>query len=81
MACEQLQVLPEESYAIEDSYNGIRAAYSAGMSAIMVPDIMEPDEEMKEKSIIILPNLIEVKNGWKKMYDFSLYCDKMIRCE
>ncbi|WP_075720800.1 HAD family hydrolase [Roseburia sp. 499] len=66
MACEQLQVLPEESYAIEDSYNGIRAAYSAGMSAIMVPDIMEPDEEMKEKSIIILPNLIEVKKWMEK---------------
>lgn len=66
MACEQLQVLPEESYAIEDSYNGIRAAYNAGMKAIMVPDMIEPDEEMKEKSVIILPNLLEVKKWMEK---------------
>lgn len=33
---------------IEDSHNGIRAAYAAGMHPIMVPDLMEVTEEMKE---------------------------------
>lgn len=32
---------------IEDSHNGIRAAYAAGMHPIMVPDLMEVTEEMK----------------------------------
>ena len=66
MACKQLEVLPEESYAVEDSYNGIRAAYNAGMKAIMVPDRVEPNEEMEEKSVVILENLMEVKKWLEK---------------
>ncbi|MBD5158113.1 MAG: HAD family phosphatase [Butyrivibrio sp.] len=44
-ACELLGVKPEESYAVEDSYNGIRAASAAGMRVIMVPDMQPPTEE------------------------------------
>lgn len=44
-ACEMLGVKPEESYAVEDSYNGIRAASAAGMKVIMVPDMQPPTEE------------------------------------
>lgn len=65
MACEKLGVKPEEAIAIEDSYNGIRSAYAAGMTPIMVPDIIGPDEEMKEKSYRIFANLLEVKE-WLK---------------
>lgn len=61
-ACEYLQVAPECAYAIEDSYNGIRSAYRAGMMPIMVPDLIGPDEEMKEKAVCILPSLLEVKS-------------------
>ena len=61
MACEKLGVRPEEAIAIEDSYNGIRSAYAAGMTPIMVPDIIGPDEEMREKSHRIFNNLLEVK--------------------
>ena len=66
MACERLGVVPEESYAIEDSYNGIRAAYRAGMKAVMVPDLADPTPEMEEKSSVILGNLIEVKEWLEK---------------
>lgn len=51
----------EKIYVIEDSYNGIRAACAAGMIPIMVPDMIEPDDEMKEKAEVILPNLLAVK--------------------
>ena len=51
----------DECLVIEDSFNGIRAAYSAGIRAIMVPDLLEPDDEMKEKAWKILPSLVEVK--------------------
>ena len=37
MTCEKMGVSPENAYAVEDSYNGIRAAYSAGMMPIMLP--------------------------------------------
>ncbi len=50
----------EKIYVIEDSYNGIRAAYSAGLKAIMVPDMLPPTEEMHEKAFAVLPSLSDV---------------------
>ncbi len=37
-ACEQLQVDPQRSLALEDSPNGARSAVSAGMTCAVVPD-------------------------------------------
>lgn len=39
-ACEKLGVLPEHALALEDSYNGIRSGYAAGMKVIMIPDLL-----------------------------------------
>ena len=44
-AAEKLSATPAECAVIEDSYNGLRAAYAAGMQAIMVIDGQEPTEE------------------------------------
>lgn len=60
MACRELGVEPGQTYAIEDSPNGIRSAYRAGMSPLMVPDMIAPDEEMKRLSTGIFSNLHEV---------------------
>ena len=69
MACEKMGVRPEETYAVEDSYNGIRSSYRAGMMPIMVPDLLAPTEEMKAKSVIILEDLLKVRewliSQWK----------------
>ena len=46
-ACKELGVLPEEAIAIEDSPNGIRSAYRAGMKPVMVPDLIEPTPEIE----------------------------------
>lgn len=46
-ACEELDVLPCEAIALEDSPNGIISAHDAGCKAVMVPDLSEPDEEIK----------------------------------
>lgn len=45
-ACELLGSKPEKTIAIEDSPNGIRAAYGAGMKPIMVPDMIKPTAEI-----------------------------------
>ena len=45
---------------IEDSHNGIRAAYAAGMHPIMVPDLMDVTEELKELAEEIFESLYEV---------------------
>ena len=61
-ACEFLGVKPDEAYAIEDSYNGIRSAASGGLRPIMVPDLAEPTKEMEQLSEKILPSLHAVKD-------------------
>jgi len=66
MACENLGVKPEEAIAIEDSYNGVRAAYRAGMCSVMVPDMVAPDEEMKSISSYIFNSLIEMKEWFEE---------------
>jgi len=58
IACRELGVIPGDTFAIEDSYNGIRAAKAAGMRPIMVPDIIGPDDEMRELSEVICEDLI-----------------------
>lgn len=62
MACDSLGVRPEEAIAIEDSYNGIRAAYRAGMFPVMVPDLVMPDEEIRGIAGAVFENLTEVQN-------------------
>ena len=59
-ACEELNISPSDSYAIEDSSNGIRAAHAGGLHPIMVPDLLPADEEMQSLAEIVLPSLTSV---------------------
>lgn len=59
-ACEELNISPSDSYAIEDSYNGIRAAHAGGLHPIMVPDLLPAYEEMQSLAEIVLPSLTSV---------------------
>lgn len=45
-AAERLGANPRECAAYEDSINGIKSAYSAGMVTVMVPDYIAPTEEI-----------------------------------
>ena len=58
---DALNAKPEDCYIIEDSFNGIRAAHAAGMHPIMVPDLLDPDDEIKELYEEIFPSLVEVR--------------------
>lgn len=59
-ACEELGVAPEKAYAIEDSYNGIRAAAAGKLHPIMVPDLLPATCEMNELAETILEDLKHV---------------------
>lgn len=65
-AAETLGVNPQDCIVIEDSYNGIRAASRACMFPIMVPDMIAPDEEMKQLAKAIFSNLYEVRDFLSK---------------
>lgn len=47
-AAESLGLFPGECLAIEDSPNGIRSAHAAGCYTIMIPDLIQPEEDMKK---------------------------------
>jgi hypoxanthine-DNA glycosylase len=46
-ACRRLSVSPGKAVALEDAPNGIRAAYYAGLLAIMIPDLVPCGEEIR----------------------------------
>ena len=61
-ACKNLGIPVEKSYAIEDSFNGIRAAYAGNLRPIMVPDMVKPTDEILSLTEICLRSLKEVKD-------------------
>jgi HAD superfamily hydrolase (TIGR01509 family) len=61
LAAERLGVDPEACLALEDSHNGVRAAHAAGMMTIMVPDLLDPTEEMHTLCVRIARDLHEVR--------------------
>ena len=67
LACRKLGAVPSRAYAIEDSPNGIRSAYSAGLKPILVPDMIEPDDEIRSKSFRIFDDLIQVMRFFQEI--------------
>lgn len=59
-ACRQLGLPPRRCLALEDSPNGVRAAAAAGLSVIMVPDLVQPDAEIRGLTRQVLPHLAAV---------------------
>lgn len=45
-ACRCIGMLPEACLALEDSPAGVRSAYAAGLKVIVVPDLLEPPEDV-----------------------------------
>ena len=58
-ACRALGADPAETYAVEDSYNGIRSAAAAGMRPVMIPDLLPPTPEIESLTAKIFPSMTE----------------------
>ncbi len=67
MAARTAGRVPSECVVVEDSFNGVRAGHAAGMYTIMVPDLAEPDEEMRRTADLILPSLKDLPASLSKL--------------
>lgn len=65
-ACELLGADPEDTYALEDSKNGLLSAHRAGCRVIMVPDLWQPDEEVLQFVVGVYEDLLKVREALKK---------------
>lgn len=59
-AAQRLEVDPAACLALEDSHNGIRSAHAAGMMAVMVPDLLDPSDEIRPFCTAVAHDLHEV---------------------
>lgn len=60
-AAAELGVKPEDCIALEDSRNGLLSAHAAGMQVIMVPDLWQPDETVKQFIVGPFESLLHVR--------------------
>lgn len=65
-ACLGLGLEPGDCMAIEDSPNGIRSAFGAGMKAVMVPDLVRADAAVEAMLYRKFDSLLEVKEFLEK---------------
>jgi beta-phosphoglucomutase-like phosphatase (HAD superfamily) len=60
-AAARLDVAAADCVVLEDSEPGVRAALTAGMMPIMVPDLQAPSAALLEHEPLVLPSLVEVR--------------------
>ncbi len=70
-AAQALNVAPEECAALEDSNNGMRAALSAGMTAIMVPDLKDAEPDVADRAHYIVEHLDEAHRILLELLGFA----------
>lgn len=57
---------PEECYVLEDSPNGILAAYRAGCAPVMIPNSVQPDRETRQMCAGIYDSLRDVVDAMER---------------
>lgn len=67
-AAKKLGVKPENCIALEDSPNGIEAAFNAGCMPIMVPDLSQPDDKIKNMLFALCNDLEDVIDVVNKLF-------------
>ena len=67
LAAAALDVKPGLCVVVEDSLNGVRAGHAAGMHVIMVPDLVEPTEEITGMCDAVVDTLFEVEEIVKRL--------------
>ncbi len=55
-----LGVLPPETWALEDSENGVRSAHAAGLRVFQVPDLVPPSAALLELGHTVVDDLFDI---------------------
>lgn len=61
-AAKALKEEPARCLVLEDSLNGVEAGLRGGFVTIMVPDLTEPDENLRGRVNRVCASLFEVKD-------------------
>ena len=61
-AAKLMETEPANCIVLEDSLTGVAAAYNAGIKVIMIPDMVQPDEEALGRIFMTCVDLEEVAN-------------------
>lgn len=61
-AAEAIGVKPEEAIVVEDSINGIKAGYAAGMRVVHIPDTISIDDDIRRLTYTVCDNLCGLIN-------------------
>ena len=63
LAAERIGCAPEDCYVFEDGINGCLAGIAAGCDTIMIPDLFQPTEEVKQGCAGIYSSLTEARDA------------------
>lgn len=60
VTCEKLGIRPEEALVLEDSWNGVKSSYAAGVPVILVPDLQKDSSPVRGQYYQKMESLTEV---------------------
>ena len=61
VACRELGVEPSETIGVEDSINGVISSFRAGLHTVMVIDLIQPNDVVREHTHEIYDNILQLK--------------------
>ena len=68
LAAKRLGANPGDCYVLEDSQNGVRSGYAAGMKCIGIPDVAVFEEDVKNMLTAEFKSLNEAANYFEKLF-------------